>query len=57
MSTCRELVCFFKVGDNALEGDDLVDKSISNIFALFWKAITLPAEKAVTTNLIYKLDI
>jgi len=39
-STCRELGCFFEVGDkDGLKGDVLVDKTAGDVFALFWKVI------------------
>jgi len=39
-STCRELGCFFEVGDkDDLKEDVLVDKTAGDGFALFWKVI------------------
>jgi len=47
-SICRELDCFLGAGDrDNLERDDLVDKATSDVFALFWKAVTLPVEKVL----------
>ena len=45
--THRELDCFPGVGNDYLEGDDLVDKAIEDIFALFWKIMALLAEEAL----------
>jgi len=30
-----------------LERDDLVDKATRDVFALFWKAVTLPVEEVL----------
>jgi len=46
-STHRKLDCFLKVGNNILEGDNLVDKAAGDMFALFWEAVVLLAEKAL----------
>ena len=48
-STHRELDCFLKVENgDGLEGDDLVDEATRNRFALFWEAIALPVEEALS---------
>ena len=39
--TYGELDCFLGVGDNVLEEDDLIDKAVRNVFALFWEAAVL----------------
>jgi len=46
-SVCGELNCFLEVGDNGLDRDDMVDKATRDVFALFWEAMVLPAEKAL----------
>jgi len=39
-STCRELGCFLRVGDrNDLKKNILVDETVEDGFALFWKAM------------------
>jgi len=45
--THRELDCFFGVGNDYLEGDDLVDKSTRDVFALFWEVMALLAKEAL----------
>jgi len=46
-STCEELDCFLRAGNNSLDRDDLVDKAIKNVFALFWGAVALLVEEAL----------
>jgi len=41
-STHRELDCFFEVGDNDLDKDNLADEATGDMFALFYEAVTLP---------------
>jgi len=39
-STCKELDCFFGVGDkDDLKGDILADETTGDEFALFWKVM------------------
>jgi len=47
-STHEELDCFLEVENNMLEDNDLVDETTKDVFALFWKTIALPAEKALS---------
>jgi len=38
--TCKELDCFFEVGDeNDLKGDTLADETTGDEFILFWKVM------------------
>jgi len=47
-SICGGLDCFLGVEDeNCLEGDDLVNEAARDEFALFWKAMALPAVEAL----------
>jgi len=47
-SIYRELDCFLRAGNrDDLERDDLVDKATRDVFALFWKAVTLPVEEVL----------
>ena len=47
--TCRELDCFLEARNgDSLEEDNLVDEATKDGFALFWKAITLPVEEALS---------
>jgi len=46
--TCEELDCFLGVGDNVLKEGNLVDKATGNIFLLFWEAMVLLAEEALS---------
>jgi len=46
--THRELGCFLGVGNrDGLDRDYLVDEATRDVFALFWEAMVLPAEKAL----------
>ena len=47
--THEELDCFLRAEDkNSLEGDNLTDKATRDGFALFWRAMVLPAEEALS---------
>jgi len=46
-STYRELDCFLRVGNNILEGVDLVGEVTGNMFALFWEATILLAKEVL----------
>jgi len=43
----RELDYFLEVEDEGLNGDGLADEAAGDVFALFWEAAALPAEKAL----------
>jgi len=46
-STYRKLDRFLGARDrDVLDGNDLVDEAIKNVFTLFWKTIILPAVEA-----------
>jgi len=40
-SIYKELNCFLEVRNNILEEDNLANKAIGNVFALFWKGCTV----------------
>ena len=46
--TCRELDYFLEAKNNILEEDNLMNKAIRDIFALFWNVIVLLAENALS---------
>jgi len=35
------------VGNNGLDGDNLIDEAARDMFALLWEAMTLPVEEAL----------
>jgi len=35
------------VGNKSLEGDNLADEAVRNVFALFWEAVELPVVEAL----------
>ena len=39
---------FLEVGDNVLEEDDLIDKAIRDVFALFWEAAVLKTKNILS---------
>jgi len=48
-STCREFDCFLRAGNrDGLEEDDLADKAAGDVFALFWEAMALLVENALS---------
>ena len=47
-STHKELDWFLGVEDNMLEENSLVDKAVRDMFAMFWKAMTLLTEKVLS---------
>jgi len=47
-STHEKLDFFLEVENNMLKDNDLVDEATENVFALFWEAIALLVEKALS---------
>ena len=45
--TYRKLDCILGARNNMLEGENLADEAVENVFALVWEAVTLPAEEAL----------
>ena len=56
-STHRKLDCFLEVGDeDGLEEDNLADEATGDGFALFWGAVALLVEKALSLLLEVRLE-